>query len=257
LQALFGRNGECPVIVLAPASPADCFAVAFDAVRLAAEFMTPVIVLSDGYITVGAEAWRLPRASDLPAITVARPTAGAGPFLPYKRDERLVRPWAVPGTPGLEHRTGGLEKEELTGNVSYDPQNHEKMVRNRAAKVAGAARALPELSVDGPPEADLLVVGWGSTAGPISAAVDNVRRRGGKVARAHFRSLHPLPGRTGDLLRRYRQVLVVEMNEGQLLMLLRSAFLVDAIGLHKVQGRPFLVGEIEAKIEELIAEVSS
>jgi 2-oxoglutarate ferredoxin oxidoreductase subunit alpha len=255
LQALFGRNGECPVVVLAPASPADCFAVAYEAVKLAVEYMTPVLVLADGHLAVGAEAWRVPRADDLPAIAVPsapRPAAGAGPFLPYNRDERLVRPRAVPGTPGLEHRTGGLEKDALTGNVSYDPLNHEQMVRVRAAKVAGTAASLPELTVDGPAEADLLVAGWGSTFGAIAEAVARVRRRGGCVAHAHFRSLHPLPRNTGDVLRRYRQVLVPELNDGQLLLLLRAAYLTDAIGLNKVQGRPFLVGEIETKIDELL-----
>jgi 2-oxoglutarate/2-oxoacid ferredoxin oxidoreductase subunit alpha len=252
LQALFGRNGECPVVVLAPASPADCFAVAFEAVKVAIGFMTPVVVLADGHLAVGAEAWRVPLAADLPTIPVPRPTAGAGPFLPYKRDERLVRPWAVPGTAGLEHRTGGLEKDELTGDVSYDPLNHEKMVRMRAAKVAGAAAVLPELAVDGPAEGDLLVASWGSTFGAIAAAVARVRRRGGSVAHAHFRSLHPLPRNTAAVLRRYRRVLVPELNEGQLLLLLRAAYLTDAVGLHKVQGRPFLIGEIEAKIDELL-----
>jgi 2-oxoglutarate ferredoxin oxidoreductase subunit alpha len=252
LQALFGRNGECPAVVLAPASPADGFAVAYEAVRLAVGFMTPVVVLTDGHLAVGAEAWRVPRAADLPEIPVPRPDAGAGPFLPYKRDERLVRPWAVPGTPGLEHRTGGLEKEDRTGDVSYDPLNHEKMVRTRAAKVAGAAAALPGLAVDGPAEGELLVAGWGSTRGAIAAAVARVRRRGGSVAHAHFRALNPLPRDTGEVLRRYRKVLVPELNGGQLLLLLRAAFLVDAVGLHKVQGRPFLVGEIEEKIDELL-----
>jgi 2-oxoglutarate ferredoxin oxidoreductase subunit alpha len=257
LQALFGRNGECPVIVLAPCSPADCFTVAFEAVRLAIEYMTPVLLLADGHLAVGAEAWRVPQAADLPTITVSRPKAGAEPFLPYKRDERLVRPWALPGTPGLEHRTGGLEKDDQTGNVSYDPLNHEKMVRARAAKVAGAAAALAELTVDGPAEGDLLVVGWGSTFGAISAAVARVRNRGGSVAHAHIRSLHPLPRNTGEVLRRYRRVLVPELNEGQLLLLLRAAFLTEAVGLHKVQGRPFLVGDIETKIDQLLQAESS
>jgi 2-oxoglutarate/2-oxoacid ferredoxin oxidoreductase subunit alpha len=252
LQALFGRNGECPVVVLAPASPADCFAVTFEAARLAIQFMTPVLVLADGQLAVGAEAWRVPRAADLPAIAVSRPARGAEPFLPYKRDERLVRPWAIPGTPGLEHRTGSLEKDDPTGNVSYDPLNHETMVRLRAAKVAGAAAELPELIVDGPDEGDLLVASWGSTLATVATAVARVRSRGGSVAHAHFRALHPLPRNTGDVLRRYRRVLVPELNEGQLLLLLRAAYLIDAVGLHKVQGRPFLAGEIEAKIDELL-----
>jgi 2-oxoglutarate ferredoxin oxidoreductase subunit alpha len=252
LQALFGRNGECPVVVLAPTSPGDCFQVAFEAARLAIRFMTPVVVLADSHLVVGAESWRVPRAADLPAIPVTRPAAGAAPFQAYKRDQRLVRPWAVPGTPGLEHRTGSLEKGDPTGDVSYDPVNHEKMVRLRAAKVAGAAAEMADLTVDGPEAGELLVAGWGSTFAAISAAVARVRRRGGSVAHAHFRALHPLPRNTGDVLRRYRQVLVPELNEGQLLLLLRAAFLTDAVGLHKVQGRPFLAGEIEAKIEDLL-----
>jgi 2-oxoglutarate ferredoxin oxidoreductase subunit alpha len=213
-QALFGRNGECPVVVLAPTSPSDCFAAAFEA--------------------------------------ALRPEAGGEPFLPYNRDEKLVRPWAVPGTPGLEHRTGGLEKEDQTGDVSYDPVNHERMTLARAAKVAGIASDLPELAVDGPAVGDLLVAGWGSTYGAIAEAVARVRSRGRSVAHAHFRSLHPLPRNTTDVLRRYKRLLVPELNCGQLLMLLRAAFLVDGVGLHKVQGRPFSAGEIEAKIEEIL-----
>lgn len=252
LQALFGRNGECPAVVLAPSSPADCFAAVFEAARLAVGFMTPVFVLSDSHLANGAEAWRVPRAADLPAITVCRPAAGGTPFLPYKRDERLVRPWAAPGTPGLEHRTGGLEKEELTGNVSYDPLNHEKMVAARAAKVAGVAAAIPDLAVNGSAEGDLLVVGWGGTFGPIATAVARARQRGARVAHAQLRYLHPLPRNTGDVLRRFRKVLVPELNGGQLLLLLRAAFPIDAVGLHKIQGRPFLVREVEAKIDEML-----
>jgi 2-oxoglutarate ferredoxin oxidoreductase subunit alpha len=251
-QALFGRNGECPVVVLAPTSPSDCFAAAFEAARLAVGYMTPVLVLADGHLAVGAEAWRVPRAAELPSIPVLRPEAGGEPFLPYNRDEKLVRPWAVPGTPGLEHRTGGLEKEDQTGDVSYDPVNHERMTLARAAKVAGIASDLPELAVDGPAVGDLLVAGWGSTYGAIAEAVARVRSRGRSVAHAHFRSLHPLPRNTTDVLRRYKRLLVPELNCGQLLMLLRAAFLVDGVGLHKVQGRPFSAGEIEAKIEEIL-----
>jgi 2-oxoglutarate ferredoxin oxidoreductase subunit alpha len=257
LHALFGRTGECPVVVLAPASPADCFAIAFQAARVAITCMTPVVVLADAHLSVGAEAWRVPPAAELPPITVAKPSAGAETFLPYNRDARQVRPWAIPGTAGLAHRTGGLEKDDRTGAVSYDPSNHEKMVRTRAAKVAGAAAVLPELTVDGPGEADLLVASWGSTYAAIATAVDRVRNRGGSVAHAHFRSLHPLPRNAGDVLSRYRRVLVPELNEGQLLLLLRAVFLKDAVGLHKVRGRPFLVGEIEAKIDALLATKDS
>jgi 2-oxoglutarate ferredoxin oxidoreductase subunit alpha len=252
LQAMFGRNGECPVAVLAPRSPADCFATVFEAVRLAVEFMTPVFVLSDGHLANGAEPWLIPAAASLPSLVVRRPEASTGPFRPYERDSRLARPWATPGTPGLEHRTGGLEKEPGTGNVSYDPLHHEEMVRTRAAKIAGIAESLPPLSVDGPQEGDLLVVGWGGTYGPIATAVSRARRRNRSVAHAHLASLNPLPRQTGATLRRYRRVLVPELNSGQLLMLLRAEFLVDAVGLNKIQGRPFLVREIEEKIEELL-----
>jgi 2-oxoglutarate ferredoxin oxidoreductase subunit alpha len=255
LQAMFGRHGECPVCVVAPASPADCFAMAFEAVRLAVRFMTPVYFLSDGYLANGAEPWRLPRVEDLPRILVQHPSSanGAASFLPYARDERLVRPWAVPGTPGLEHRVGGLEKEDVTGSVSYDPLNHEHMVQTRAQKVANIAAEVPLLEVSGPLEGDLLVVGWGGTYGAIRTAVQRAQRKGLKVAHAHLRYLNPMPRNTGEVLKRYKKVLVPELNRGQLRLLLRAEFLIDAVGLNKVQGRPFLVGEIEEKIEEVVS----
>jgi 2-oxoglutarate ferredoxin oxidoreductase subunit alpha len=258
LQAMYGRNGECPACILAPCSPADCFAMTFEAIRLAVGFMTPVFLLSDGYLANGAEPWLIPRVEDLPKIEVSHPTQpnsngnGEAHFLPYKRDERLVRQWAIPGTRGLEHRIGGLEKEDVTGNVSYDPANHEHMVRTRAQKIANIADAIPELSVQGPPEGDLLVVGWGGTYGSITTAVQRMQRKGHKVAQAHFRYLNPMPKNTGELLRRYKRVLVPELNCGQLRMLLRGQFLVDAQGLNKIQGRPFLVSEIEQKIEQML-----
>jgi 2-oxoglutarate ferredoxin oxidoreductase subunit alpha len=257
LQALFGRHGECPAAVLAPQSPADCFQMMFEAVRLAVGFMTPVFVLSDGYLANSAEPWRIPKAEDLPAIPArhAEATGGAA-FRPYNRDDRLVRPWAVPGTPGLEHHLGGLEKEDGTGEVSYDPANHQHMVRVRAQKIANIAREIPELTADGPDAGDLLVVGWGSTHGAILSAVQRARRRGLSVAHAHLRYLNPLPRNTGDVLKRYRRVLVPELNAGQLRLLLRAAFLVDVVGLNKVQGRPFLVSEIEDKIAELAGKGS-
>jgi 2-oxoglutarate ferredoxin oxidoreductase subunit alpha len=259
LQALFGRNGECPAAVVAPCSPADCFTMMFEAARLAVGFMTPVFVLSDGYLASSAEPWRIPKTEDLPAIAVHHPGAATGdaPFHPYKRDQRLVRPWAVPGTPGLEHRTGGIEKEDLTGNVSYDAANHEHMVHVRALKIANIAHEIPELTVDGPASGDLLVVGWGSTYGAILSAVQRARRRGVSVAHAHLRYLNPMPRNTGDVLRRYRRVLVPELNSGQLQMLLRAAFLVDVVGLNKVQGRPFLVSEIEDRVAELAGKGST
>jgi 2-oxoglutarate/2-oxoacid ferredoxin oxidoreductase subunit alpha len=258
LQALFGRNGECPAAVIAPCSPADCFDMAFEAVRLAVRFMTPVFLLSDGYLANGAEPWAIPTVADLPKINVHHPAKangnGQGPvhFLPYKRDARLVREWAIPGTPGLEHRIGGLEKEDVTGNVSYDPANHEHMVRTRAQKIANIADDVPQLEAHGPAEGDLLVIGWGGTYGSIATAVERAQRKGRQVAHAHLRYLNPMPKNTETLLKRYRKVLVPELNAGQLLLLLRGKYLVDAQGLNKIQGKPFLVSEIEQKIEELL-----
>jgi 2-oxoglutarate ferredoxin oxidoreductase subunit alpha len=256
LQAMFGRNGECPVAVVAPCSPADCFTMIFEAIRLAVGFMTPVLYLSDGYLANGAEPWLIPNVADLPKIVVKHPPPANGngvPFQPYKRDERLVRAWAVPGTSGQEHRIGGLEKEDVTGNVSYDPLNHEHMVKTRARKIANIANEIPELSVNGPGEGELLVIGWGGTYGSILSAVQRAQRKGLKVASAHLRYLNPMPKNTGDVLRRYKKVLVPELNCGQLRMLLRATFLVDAVGLNKVQGRPFLVSEIERKIAEMLS----
>jgi len=256
LQAMFGRNGECPAAILAPCSPADCFAMVFEAVRIAVSFMTPVFLLSDGYLANGAEPWLIPLASDLPRIQVKHPTEpngnGNGHFLPYKRDDRLVRPWAVPGAAGLEHRIGGLEKEDITGNVSYDPANHEHMIRTRAKKIANIADDIPLLKVTGPEQGDLLVIGWGGTYGSILTAVERSVRKGLKVAHAHLRYLNPMPKNIGDVLKRYKKVLVPELNAGQLRMLLRAQFLVDAVGLNKIQGRPFLVSEIESKIHEML-----
>jgi 2-oxoglutarate ferredoxin oxidoreductase subunit alpha len=258
LQAMFGRNGECPAAIVAPCSPADCFDMTFEAVRLAVRFMTPVFLLSDGYLANGAEPWLIPNVADLPRFPVqfaSRPNAvhdGKPAFMPYQRDERLVRQWAVPGTPGLEHRIGGLEKEDITGNVSYDPANHEHMVRTRAQKVANIAQDIPPLEVTGPEEGDLLVVGWGGTYGSILTAVQRCQRKGHKVAHAHLRYLNPMPANTGEVLGRYRKVLVPELNAGQLRLLLRAVYLVDAVGLNKIQGKPFLVSEIEDKIEQVL-----
>jgi 2-oxoglutarate ferredoxin oxidoreductase subunit alpha len=221
--------------------------------------MTPVIFLSDGYLANGAEPWLIPNLADLPRIPVKHPGElhgngnGASTFLPYKRDERLVRPWAIPGTAGLEHRIGGLEKEDVTGNVSYDPLNHEHMVKTRARKIANIANDIPELTVNGAPEGDLLVIGWGGTYGSILSAVQRAQRNGLKVSSAHLRYMNPMPKNTGDVLKRYKKVLVPELNAGQLRMLLRATFLVDAVGLNKVQGRPFLVSEIEKKITEMLS----
>jgi 2-oxoglutarate ferredoxin oxidoreductase subunit alpha len=263
LQAMFGRNGECPAAIVAPCSPSDCFAMIFEAVRLAVRFMTPVFVLSDGYLANGAEPWLIPNPANLPKIPVrfAQPHKGTngdgngngnGVFHPYQRDERLVREWAIPGTPGLEHRIGGLEKEDVTGNVSYDPVNHHHMVQTRAQKIANIAKEIPELTVVGPSEGDVLVLGWGGTYGSLVTACQRAQRKEQKVAHAHLRYLNPMPRNTGEVLKRYKKVLIPELNSGQLRMLIRATYLVDAVGLNKVQGKPFLVSEIESKIEELL-----
>jgi len=259
LQAMYGRNGECPAAIVAPQSPADCFDMMFEAVRLAIRFMCPVFLLSDGYLANGAEPWLIPNPADLPHIEVRHPTGpngngngnGAG-FLPYKRDARLVREWAIPGTAGLEHRIGGIEKEDVTGNVNYDPLNHEHMVRTRAKKIANIAEEIPLLEVNGPAEGDLLVIGWGGTFGSITTAVERAQHKGYNVAQAHLRYLNPMPKNTGDVLRRYKKILVPELNAGQLSLLLRGVYLVPAESLSKIQGRPFLVSEIEDRIEQML-----
>ncbi|WP_110240956.1 2-oxoacid:acceptor oxidoreductase subunit alpha [Nocardioides gilvus] len=266
LQALFGRNGEAPVPVIAPSSPGDCFDAALEAVRIAVTYRTPVMLLSDGYLANGSEPWRIPEVADLPAIDPAFATTpnhevegGEPDFWPYLRDaETLARPWAVPGTPGLEHRIGGLEKGDGHGNISYDPANHEFMVSTRAAKIAAIADSLPPLEVDDPTAADgdgakVLVIGWGSTYGPIGAGVRRVRRVGGKVAQVHLRHINPLPKELGEILSRYDKILVPEMNSGQLRMLLRAEFLVDAIGYNQVNGMPIKAADLAEAIGDLVA----
>jgi 2-oxoglutarate ferredoxin oxidoreductase subunit alpha len=251
LQAMFGRNGECPVAIVAPQSPADCFAATIEAARIAIRYMTPVFLLTDGYLANGAEPWLIPDVKKLPAIEPHFATAPNGEkngqpvFHPYKRDERLARPWAIPGTPGLEHRIGGIEKEDVTGNISYDPANHQHMVDTRADKIAGIANDIPPLHVDGPPEGDLLIVGWGGTHGSLLTAAQRLQKQGHKVAHAHLRHLNPFPRNTGDVLKRYKKVVVAELNGGQLCLLLRARYLVDCHSLSKVQGKPFLVSEVE------------
>ncbi|HXG76554.1 MAG TPA: 2-oxoacid:acceptor oxidoreductase subunit alpha [Gaiellaceae bacterium] len=256
LMVLFGRNSESPVPVVAASTPAQCFEAAIEAARIAIRYRTPVFLLSDAYLANGSEPWLIPDVADLPDISTAFATApnDGDRFLPYKRDpETLARPWAVPGTPGLEHRIGGLEKEDETGNVSYDPENHDLMVRLRAAKVAGIAADIPELAVDDPQgDADTLVVGWGSTYGAIGAAARRVRQSGRRVATAHLHHLNPFPRNTGDVLGRYEKVLVPEMNLGQLRMLLRAEYLVDAVGYNKVRGRPFRAAELADAITALV-----
>jgi 2-oxoglutarate ferredoxin oxidoreductase subunit alpha len=252
LQALYGRNSEAPVPVLAAATPGDCFWVALEASRIAVKYMVPVIVLTDGYLANGAEPWRIPDLQDLPDIPVKFATDPEG-FLPYARHpETLARPWAVPGTPGLEHRVGGLEKQDGSGNVNYEPLNHEKMVQIRAAKVQAVVRDVPDAVPAGDAEGDVLVVGWGSTYGAITAALRALRERGRRVGHVHLRHLNPLPRNLGEVMKRYRQVIVPEMNLGQLLPVLRAKYLVDAQGFNKVQGKPFKQSEIEARIEEAL-----
>jgi 2-oxoglutarate ferredoxin oxidoreductase subunit alpha len=252
LQALFGRNSEAPVPVIAASTPGDCFWVAIEAARIAVKYMVPVIVLSDGYLANGAEPWRIPTVDELPKFPVTFRTDPEN-FLPYARDpQTLSRPWAVPGTPGLEHRIGGLEKQDGTGNVNYEPLNHEKMVRLRAAKVEAIAQDIPPAEPVGDPDGDLLIVGWGSTYGAITAALRTQRDRGRRIGHVHLRHLNPLPSNLGEVLKRYKRVLVPEMNLGQLYWVLRAKYLVDAIGLNKVQGKPFMQSEIEGKIEEVL-----
>jgi 2-oxoglutarate ferredoxin oxidoreductase subunit alpha len=250
LMALFGRHAEAPLPVLAAATPGDCFWMAYEASRIALKYMTPVILLTDGYLANGSEPFRIPTVEDLPPIEprFAAPGNGGG-FLPYRRDPRtLARDWALPGTPGLEHRIGGLEKTDGTGNVSYDPQNHEHMVRTRLAKVERVAEDIPPLEVFGAESGDLLVVGWGGTFGAIHGAVRRAVNDGLLVGQIHLRHLFPFPANLGEILGRFKTVLVPELNTGQLLLLLRARFLVDAIGLNKVQGRPFTVEEIQERI---------
>ncbi|MEU6715929.1 2-oxoacid:acceptor oxidoreductase subunit alpha [Nonomuraea sp. NPDC046802] len=255
LMAMFGRNGESPVPIVAPMSPSDCFDAAIEAARIAVKYRTPVMLLSDGYLANGSEPWRLPEISDLPDISqefTTEPNGADGEFLPFKRDtDTLARPWAIPGTPGLEHRIGGIEKADGTGNISYDPNNHDLMVRTRAAKIAGID--VPPLEVDDPDgDANVLVIGWGSTYGPIAAAVRRIRRAGGKVAQAHLRHLNPLPANTGEVLKRYDKVLLPEINLGQLAMLLRARYLVDVISYNRVRGLPFKAEELAGVIQDVI-----
>jgi 2-oxoglutarate ferredoxin oxidoreductase subunit alpha len=251
LMALHGRHGESPIPIVAPFTPAQCFDAAIEACRIAVKYRTPVILLSDTFLGNSSEPWLIPDVADLPEIDPGFATEPNSPdgFLPYLRDENLARPWAVPGTPGLEHRVGGLEKEDGTGNISYEAANHELMTRLRAGKVQQVAHDIPPLDVDDPDGAELLVVGWGSTYGPIRAAVRRVRARGGSVATAHLLHLNPLPLNVGEVLSAYPRILVPELNTGQLVRELRAEFLVPAEGLSKVEGQPFQTAQIEQEIE--------
>ena len=255
LQAMYGRNGEAPVPVVAPCTPSDCFAAAIEAARIAVKYRTPVIVLSDGYLANGSEPWQIPDVDSLPEITPN--FAEAVPdqeFLPFKRDpDTLARPWAVPGTPGLEHRIGGIEKADGTGNISYDPANHDLMTRLRQAKIEGIARDIPPLAVDDPSgAADVLVLGWGGTYGAITAAVRRIRAAGGQVAQAHLRHLNPFPANIEEVLRSYDKVVVPEINLGQLALLLRGRYLIDVIGYNRVRGLPFKAEELQDVLQDVI-----
>jgi 2-oxoglutarate/2-oxoacid ferredoxin oxidoreductase subunit alpha len=252
MQALYGRNSEAPVVVLAPATPGDCFFIAYEAVRLAAKYMVPVIVLSDGFLANGSEPWLIPDPTKLPPIEITFRTEQEG-FFPYLRDPAtLARPWVRPGTPGLEHRIGGIEKQDVTGNISYDPDNHDHMVRTRAEKVRRVGQEIPPTSINGPATGDLLVVGWGGTYGAITAAVEQAQAAGKSVASVHLRHLNPLPPDLGHILREYRKVLVPEINSGQLVRVLRAEYLVDAVGFNRVRGLPLASEEIYEAINQLL-----
>ncbi len=266
LQAMFGRNGEAPVPIVAPCSPGDCFDIAVEAARIAVTYRTPVFILSDGYLANGSEPWRIPDVDGLPVIDPAfatEPNHGVDTehpeFWPYVRDaDTLARPWAVPGTPGLEHRIGGLEKADGSGAISYDPENHDRMVRLRQAKVDAIARTIPELEVDDPDgNARVLVLGWGSTYGPIGAACRKVRDAGHSVAQAHLRHLNPMPANTEQVLKAYDKVIVPEMNLGQLALLLRGRYLVDCLGYNQVRGLPFTSDEIAETVTDVIAHLDA
>jgi len=254
-QALYGRNSDSPIPVVAPATPSECFEYAVEAWRLALRHMTPVIYLSDAFLATGSEPWRIPTADELPDLRVPGRTQAEG-YYPYMRDpETLARPWVVPGTPGLEHRVGGLEKLDVLGTVSYDPDNHHRMMTLRAEKVARIARDIPPLEVHGPPEGELLILSWGSTYGAIRSAVERLQADGKSVAHAHLRHLNPFPENTGDVVRAYRQVLIPEVNMGQLLFVIRSKYLVDAQGFNLVRGKPFQISEIQTKAEHVLGDL--
>jgi 2-oxoglutarate ferredoxin oxidoreductase subunit alpha len=256
LQAYYGRNGECPMPIVSASTPSDCFNAIFEAFRISVAHMTPVIFLSDGYIANGAEPWRFPQSKDLPAIPVKFKKGleeGEEQFLPYHRDENLVRPWAVPGTPGLEHRIGGLEKQNITGNVSYDPENHQLMVRIRQEKVDKIADHIPHQEIElGPEKGKVLVLGWGSTYGAIKSAVLELLAEGHAVAHAHIRYLRPFPKNLAEILHSYDKVLIPEINNGQLIKIIREQFLIDAVGYNKIMGVPITKGELVTKIKEML-----
>jgi len=256
LQAYYGRNGECPMPVIASSTPADCFDVAYEAARISVQHMTPVILLSDGYIANGAEPWLYPQAADLQPIPVSfKKEKGEDEekYLPYKRDEKLARPWAIPGTPGLEHRIGGIEKQNITGNVNYEPENHQLMINIRQAKVDKIADYIPKQQLDsGPEKGKILVLGWGSTYGAIKSAVSELQAQGHAVSHAHVRYVRPFPSNLGEILKNFDTVLIPELNSGQLIKIIRDVYFVDAKGYNKVMGVPITKTELVTKIEEML-----
>ena len=256
LQAYYGRNGECPMPIIASATPSDCFDVAFEACRISLQHMTPVMLLSDGYIANGAEPWKFPKSDDLPEIKVTfkkELSDGEEKYLPYKRDEKLARPWAIPGTPGLEHRIGGLEKQDITGNVNYEPENHQHMIFTRQAKVDKIADYIPEQKLDsGAEKGDLLIIGWGSTYGAIKSACAEAQAEGYSVSHAHIRYVRPFPKNLGDIIKNFKKVLIPEINNGQLIKIIRDQYLVDAKGFNKIMGVPITKTEMVIKIKEML-----
>jgi 2-oxoglutarate ferredoxin oxidoreductase subunit alpha len=256
MQAYYGRNGECPMPVIATATPSDCFEVAYEAIRLSVQHMTPVVLLSDGYIANGAEPWRFPKAADLPEIKVNFKKgldADEPKFQPYRRDEKLARPWAIPGTPGLEHRIGGIEKQDITGNISYDPENHQHMVNVRQSKVDKIADYIPLQQLEcGPEKGKVLVLGWGSTFGAIKSAVLQLLEEGHSVSHAHIRYLRPFPKNLGEIIANFDQVLIPEINNGQLIKIIRDQYMVDAKAYNKVMGVPITKGELVEIIRKML-----
>ena len=260
LQAYYGRNGECPMPIISASTPSDCFMVAYEAVRIAIQHMTPVILLSDGYIANGAEPWKFPKSEELPPIEVKFKTElgdGEHTFLPYLRNEKLARPWAIPGTAGLEHRIGGLEKQNITGNVSYEPENHQLMINIRQEKIDKIADHIPLQKIDsGPEKGKLLVLGWGSTYGSIKSSVAELQREGYAISHAHLRYLRPFPKNLGEILRRFEQILIPEINSGQLIKIIRDEYFVDAKGHNKVMGIPITKTELVMKLREMLGSVN-
>ena len=251
LQAMFGRNGECPVAVIAASSPSDCFTMAVEAARLAVKYMTPVILLTDGYIGNGSEPWKVVKVEELPEIKASFCTDPVD-FHPYNRDEKLVRPWVKPGTPGMEHRIGGLEKQHIYGNISYDPENHEFMVKTREQKIKNIENDIPELEVHGEKSGEILIMSWGSTYGAVASAYENQIAKGNKVSFAHFKYLNPMPKNTADVIKSFKKILVPEVNMGQLAKILRMNYVVEPIQFNKIKGMPFKAYEIEQKVEEIL-----